>query len=123
MAFQNNDAPQGEENKKKLYLGNLPWSMSEDDVRQLCEQFGEIDDDDLKLITDHNTGRSKGFAFVEFATEEEAAKALEELNEQEIEGRKLFVKYARPKQPRDDRGGYRRNNRGYNRGPRDNGGF
>jgi RNA recognition motif-containing protein len=103
----------------------LPWSLAEGDIRELCEPFGEIVD--ANLITDQRTGRSKGFAFVEFATEEAAAAAIEELNEKETDGRNLFVKVAQPKKPRRDfggggyggnRGGGRRddNRGGYNRG-------
>lgn len=85
--------------------------MSEEDVRQLCEPFGEVVD--VKLITDFRTGRSKGFAFVEFADEAAAQAALAELNEKPIEGRNLFVTVARPKAPRREFGG--------DRGPRQGG--
>jgi len=107
--MDNNQTPQ--ENVKKLYIGNLPWSLGEEDVRALCEPFGEITD--VRLITESHTGRSKGFAFVEFAEEEAAKAAIEELHEKEVDGRNLFVKVARPKQPRRDYGG---GGRGGNRG-------
>jgi len=90
-------------NNKKLYFGNLPFTMSEEDLGQLVADFGEVVD--VKLITDFNTGRSKGFGFVEFAEEEAAQKALEALNETEVDGRAIFVKVARPKQPRENRFG------------------
>lgn len=94
-------------NDKKLYLGNLPFSMTEDAVRELCSEHGEVTD--VKLITDFNTGRSRGFAFVEFASTSEAEAAIEALHEKEVDGRQLFVKVARPKAPREggNRGGYR----------------
>lgn len=104
-------------NPNKLYLGNLSWSLGEDDIRELCEPFGELVD--VRLITEPRSGRSKGFAFVEFAEEDAAKAALEELNEKEIDGRNLFVKVAQPKKPRteygndrggDRRGGYQRSN-------------
>ncbi|MBD3279631.1 MAG: RNA-binding protein [Candidatus Pacebacteria bacterium] len=99
-----NQNPQ--KNPKKLYVGNLSWALTENEVRELCEPFGEVTY--LKLITDEN-GRSRGFAFVEFATEEAAQKALE-LNEQEVDGRALSVSVARPRKPR----------RRFNRGGRNN---
>lgn len=107
-------------NPNKLYIGNLPFSTGEEDLRQLCGQFGEVVD--VKLITDFN-GRSKGFAFVEFSNQDEANAAIEGLNEKEIDGRTIFVKVARPKTPRQDgdRGGYRRGGDrqgGFSRGPR-----
>lgn len=109
--MDSNQSPQV--NNKKLYLGNLSWSLTEDDVRELCEPFGEIVS--VKLITEPQTNRSKGFAFVEFADETVAAAAMEELNEKEVDGRNLFVKVARPKQPRRPYNGDRNNNRGGSR--------
>lgn len=94
-------------------MGNLPFSMSEEDLGQLVADFGEVVD--VKLITDFNTGRSKGFGFVEFSDEDAAKAAVEALNETEVDGRNIFVKIARPKAPRSDRGGYGRDNRNDNR--------
>lgn len=112
------DDNQSPVNPNKLYLGNLSWSLGEDDIRELCEPFGELVD--VRLITEPRSGRSKGFAFVEFAEEDAAKAALEELNEKEVDGRNLFVKVAQPKKPRTDfgggnrggdrRGGFQRNN-------------
>lgn len=106
----------------KLYIGNLPYSMTEDELRDLCAQFGDIEE--CKLIMDFRTGRSKGFAFVKFATVDAATAAMEALNEQENGGRKLFVRVAQPPRPREerrsfgnDRGGDRRG--GYDRPRRD----
>ena len=97
----------------KLYIGNLPYTMGEEELRDLCAQHGEVTE--CKLIMDFRTGRSKGFAFVKFATVEAAEAAMAALNEQEVQGRKLFVKVALPPRPREerrsfgnDRGGDRR---------------
>jgi len=108
-------------NPNKLYLGNLPFSMLEDDIRTLCSEFGEIKE--LKLITDFATGRSKGFAFVEFATKEAADAAIAALDQKEIDGRAIFVKVAKPKAPRGDRpsfgrGGDRGDHRSFDRNKR-----
>ena len=90
-------------NNKKLYFGNLPFSMTDDALTQLVGEFGEVVE--VKVITDFRTGRSKGFAFVEFVEEDSAKAAMEALAEKEVDGRKLFVKVARPKAPRRDFGG------------------
>jgi len=92
--------------KKKLYVGNLPWSVTGDSLRELFAQFGEITD--VVVITDRMSGRSKGFGFVTFANEADAEKAIAEMHEKDIEGRKIIVNVARP---REDRGGFRRDNR------------
>ena len=114
------DTESPQENKKKLYVGNLPWSLGEEEIRGLFEPFGEIVE--VKLITEPNTGRSKGFAFVEYAEEASAVAAIEGMNEHEVDGRNLFVKVARPKQPRREfgGGGYRGGNRGGYGGNRGN---
>jgi RNA recognition motif-containing protein len=108
------DTPQ--ENKKKLYIGNLPWSMSEEDVKGMCEPYGELVE--VNLITFADSGRSRGFAFAEYADEESAERAIEALNDNEIEGRKLFVKVAQPRKPRRDGdrrgGGFRGGRRNFN---------
>jgi RNA recognition motif-containing protein len=95
-----------EQNQKKLFVGNLSFGVTQDGLRGLFEEFGELTD--AVLITDKFSGRSKGFGFVEFVEEASAQAAVEAMNEAEVEGRKLIVNVARPKQPRDDsRGGYR----------------
>lgn len=109
------DAPQA--NPKKLFVGNLPWSVTEETVVELFSEHGQVEE--AKLIVDRMSGRSKGIAFVTFATEEEANAAIEALNGYELEGRALVVNVARPMVPRDNRGGgFRggRDNRGGNRG-------
>lgn len=89
-------------NAKKLFVGNLPFSATEDELREQFGQFGEIVD--LKLIIDRMTGRSKGFAFVEFADEAAAASAIEGMNGKDNGGRAMVVNVARPPAPREDRG-------------------
>lgn len=94
-----NDSPQV--NPKKLFVGNLPYSASEGQLRELFSPHGEIVD--LKIITDRNTGQSKGIAFIEFSSEEEAQTAIKAVNETELDGRKLMVNVAKPPRPREDR--------------------
>ncbi len=89
------------EEQKKLYIGNLEFGITEDDLRNLIQEKG-INVKEVKIITDKYSGRSKGFGFAEFETEEEAQKAIDALNEQEINGRKLTVNKARKMQPRRD---------------------
>lgn len=94
----------------KLYVGNLPYSTQESDLKELFSQYGVVEL--VRLITDRDTGRSKGFAFVEFPTKEEADAAIEALNGKDYEGRPLVVNEARPMNERPprrdgDRGGDR----------------
>jgi RNA-binding proteins (RRM domain) len=79
-----------------IYIGNLNYRVREEDLRQIMEEYGAVDS--VKIIQDRETGRSKGFAFVEMANDAEAQKAIEELNEAEFEGRQMVVKEARPKE-------------------------
>lgn len=87
------------DNQKKLYVGNLPYNTTQDDLRSLFASYGDVVD--AVVITDRATGRSKGFGFVEFATEEAAKAAVEKMNGSDIEGRKLVVNIARPQKPRE----------------------
>ena len=89
---------------KKLFVGNLPWGITNDSLRELFAQVGEVVE--AMVITDRMSGRSKGFGFVTFATEEAAQAAIQQLNEKEVEGRKIIVNVARPKEERRD-GGFR----------------
>ncbi len=91
-------------NTKKVYIGNLPYTITEDDLRELASEFGTPVE--VKLIIDSRSGRSKGFGFAEFETEDQANACIEGLNEREVDGRNLFVKVARPQAPREDRGGF-----------------
>lgn len=88
---------------KKLYVGNLPFSITEEMVSNTFAQCGKVES--AKIITDRDSGRSKGFAFVEMSTDEEAQNAISKLNGAEIEGRALTVNEARPMVPRENRGG------------------
>lgn len=83
---------------KKLFVGNLPWSVNNDSLRDLFSQVGEVVE--AMVITDRMSGRSKGFGFVTFATEEAAQAAVQQMNEKEVEGRKIIVNVARPKEDR-----------------------
>ena len=89
---------------KKLFIGNLPWGITNDSLRDLFASVGEVVE--AMVITDRMSGRSKGFGFVTFATEEAAQAAVAQLNEKEIEGRKIIVNVARPREERKD-GGFR----------------
>ncbi len=89
--------------ESKLYVGNLPYNVTEDQLRELFSQAGQIKD--VALITDRQTGRSKGFGFVEFNTQAEAEKAIEMFNNQDFEGRPLTVNMARPREERGGGGG------------------
>ena len=88
-------------NRSKLFVGNLPWSMSLSDLEALFKEFGELTD--FVIITDRMSGRSKGFGFVTFADEANAAKAAEALNGKEIDGRAIVVNVARPQVRRERR--------------------
>ena len=90
--------------KKKLFVGSLPWSMSSTSLQELFSQYGEIVE--AIIISDNNTGRSKGFGFVTFATEEAAQKAQGEMDGKEVDGRNIVVNFAKP---REDRGPRREN--------------
>ena len=78
-----------------IFISNLSWAVRDADLRELFAEYGEISS--AKVITDRETGKSRGFGFVEMPTEAEAKKAIEELNGAEFEGRALVVKEARPK--------------------------
>ena len=84
---------------KKLYVGNLSWGLSEDQLKEAFAKYGEIEES--IIITDRHSGRSKGFGFVTFANDAEGDAAIEGMHEQELEGRKVIVNEARPMEPRD----------------------
>lgn len=96
--------------KNKLFIGGLPWSINNDSLKELFAQYGEISE--AIVITDRDTGRSKGFGFVTFTNEESAKKALE-MDGKEVEGRNIIVNVARPREERSGGGGggFRRDNR------------
>jgi RNA recognition motif-containing protein len=88
---------------KKLYVGNLPFSVTESELEELFSQVGAVDS--VRIITDRETGRARGFGFVEMAADEEADKAIEKFNQHELDGRQLTVNEARPRQDRGGGGG------------------
>jgi len=88
---------------RKLYVGNLPYSADQQSLEALFGQFGAVHS--VNLITDRDTGRSKGFGFVEMGSDSDAQRAIEDLNGHELDGRKLTVNEARPKEPRNDNRG------------------
>lgn len=96
-------------NPKKLFIGNLPFSTTEGQLREIFSPHGTIED--LKLIIDRRTGQSKGIAFVEFSSEDEAQAAIKGVHDTEIDGRKIVVNVARPPKPREDYGFNNRNGR------------
>lgn len=132
-----------------IFVGNLPFSLAEDELRQMFEQYGTVDR--VKLVMDRETGKPRGFAFVEMANAQEAEEAIAALNSSEVGGRPIKVNEARPREEAPGRsfgggggGGYGgprgggrpapRLNRGYGddrggggggfrRGPRPGGGF
>ncbi len=85
----------------KLYVGNLPFSVVEEQLQGLFSQHGSVVS--ARIITDKFSGRSKGFGFVEMESDEEAEKAIAALNGTEFEGRAIVVNEARPQQPRPPR--------------------
>jgi RNA recognition motif-containing protein len=87
-----------------IYVGNLTFSATEDQLRELFETYGKVES--AKIISDHFTGRSRGFGFVEMASKEEGLKAIQELDSKDFQGRSLKVNEARPKKQ-----GARRENR------------
>lgn len=106
---------------KRIYVGNLPFSATESEVNDLFRQFGTIES--CHLVTDRDTGRSKGFAFVEMSTDDEADKAIENLNNQEMDGRSLNINEARPKNESSRGGGGYGQSRGGGGGGYGGGGY
>jgi len=83
-----------------MYVSNLGFHVSEGDLRKLFEQFGNVSS--AKVITDRETGRSRGFGFVEMDSDTEAKEAMDKLNNKEIEGRQMSVTTAREKTPKNN---------------------
>jgi RNA recognition motif-containing protein len=106
---------------KKLYVGNLSYSTTDESLRGAFSSFGTVDS--AKVIMDRETGRSKGFAFIEMSSDEEAAAALAGLDGQEVDGRSLRVSEARPQEGGGGRsGGGGRGGGGFGGGGRSGGG-
>jgi RNA recognition motif-containing protein len=95
---------------KKLYVGNLTYQVTDSELEQLFSQFGTVQS--AQVITDRDTGRSKGFGFVEMDTDAEAQEAIRGLHDQEHNGRRLTVNEAKPREPRSGGGGYGGGGRG-----------
>jgi len=109
----------------RLFVGNLNFKTSSEDLQELFGQVGEVQS--ASVVTDRETGRSRGFGFVEMASQEDGQRAIEQFNGKEFNGRNLTVNEARP---REDRGGYgggggygNRGGRGGGGGGRDRGGY
>ena len=100
---------------KRLYVGNLGYGVSSEDLREMFSQFGTVDS--AQVIEDRESGRSKGFAFVEMSNDQEAQAAIDGLNGKEHGGRPLTVNEARPREERGGGGG-RRGGYGGGRGGR-----
>jgi RNA recognition motif-containing protein len=92
-----------------IYVGNLPYNVVEEDLREIFEEYGEVAS--VKIISDKLTGRSKGFGFVEMDNDQEAGKAIEELNNAELSGRNIRVNESRPRSNDSRGGGNRRDSR------------
>ena len=90
---------------KKLYVGNLPFSANDDSLMEMFQQVGQVES--AKVITDRDTGRSKGFGFVEMSNDQEAQQAISKFNGADFDGRSLTVNEARPMAPREGGGGGR----------------
>ena len=103
---------------KKLYVGNLAFSVDSNALQDAFAAFGTVES--AKVITDRDTGRSKGFAFVEMSSDEEAQSAISGMNGNPLEGRNVNVSEASPQEPRSDRGG---GGGGFNRGGGGGGGY
>ena len=99
--------------ENKLYIGNVSWGMDEDALAQACGEYGTVTS--THIVKDRETGRSRGFGFVEMSTDEEALAVIEGLNGAMMDGRNLTVNVARP---REDRGGGGGGGGGYRGGRR-----
>lgn len=103
-----------------IYVGNLPWSMTDDDLLNLFTQFGQVSS--AKVLKDKVSGRSKGFGFVEMESDEEAQAAIDNLNESEVSGRKLVVNKSQPRQDGDKKRSFGGGGGGYKKGSYGGGG-
>ncbi len=90
---------------KKLYVGGLPFSVTDEQLRQIFIGHGTVES--AKVIKDRDTDRSRGYGFVEMGTQEEAEKAISALNGTQLEGRSITVNISKPREDRPARGGYR----------------
>ena len=104
----------------KLYVGNINFRTTEETLEQLFSNYGQVDE--VAIINDRETGRSRGFAFVTMSSDEEGQQAIENLNNTEFEGRNLTINEARPREPRSGGGGGGGGG-GYSRGGGGGGGY
>ncbi|MCU0926778.1 MAG: RNA-binding protein [Hydrogenophaga sp.] len=105
----------------KLYVGNLPYTVRDDDLQQAFSEFGSVSS--AKVMMERDTGRSKGFGFVEMGSDAEAQAAINGMNGQSLGGRSVTVNEARPMEARPPRtGGYGGGGGGYGGGDRSGGG-
>jgi RNA recognition motif-containing protein len=104
-----------------IYVGNLPFNLGEEDLKEIFEEYGEVTT--TKIVSDKFSGRSKGFGFVEMSNDAEASNAIKELNNAEISGRNIKVNESLPKPAGESRGGgERRGGGGYGGERRSSGG-
>jgi RNA recognition motif-containing protein len=101
---------------KNIYVGNLAWETTMDDLMALFQEFGQVAR--AQVISDRETGRSRGFGFVEMENDDEAQRAIDALNGQDYKGRPLTVNEARPRDERGGGGGGHRSGGGYGGGSR-----
>ena len=106
---------------KKIYVGNLSYSVDSTALQDMFSEFGAVES--ANVIMDRDSGRSKGFGFVEMGSEEAAQTAIQKLNGQEMSGRALNVSEAKPQEPRSGGGGGGGGGRGGGGGGRGGGGF
>lgn len=99
---------------KKLFVGGLSWGTTEEGLRAAFESYGPLQE--VKIITDRDTGRSRGFGFVTFANDDDATRAMEELNGNALDGRTITVNEAHERGPRGGGGGGGGGGRGGGRG-------
>lgn len=92
--------------EKKLFVGNLPYEVTEDQLKEAFGAHGTVES--VRIITDKFSGRSKGFAFVEMSSEDEAQACIDKLNNSDLSGRSIIVNEARPMEPRNNRDNDRR---------------
>lgn len=105
-----------ENSEFKVYVGNLPFSFTQEELKNLFSEFGQITE--ATVISDKFSGRSKGFGFVTFANKEDSDKAISEMNDKEVQGRNLKVSEAKPMdpdRPRPERRSFNNNRSGFNR--------
>jgi RNA recognition motif-containing protein len=95
---------------KNIFVGNLSFGATEDAVRSMFEAYGTVDR--VSVVTDRETGRARGFGFVEMSSDDEAERAIAALNGRELDGRALNINEARPKEDRGGGGGFRGNGGG-----------